>query len=193
MKVALLLRVRRRILARQDADETNVVGAIADDLERLHEPGETIALDAHLLLDLGGGHRGAGILGRGRRLGGSDPFGGRSRLGLGGAFGCTLGLSAGFDRTLGGARVRRRLGLGRLGDGRGVGRLDRGGFRRSGGRSLGLRRGCLACFDLGSGGLGSGRLGGGRGLRRTMGAANDCRLAQDGAGELGNGLHGASI
>jgi hypothetical protein len=66
VEVALLLGVRGRILAGEHAHEADVVGAIAHDLERLHEAGEPVALDAHLLLDLGGGLRGAGVVGGSR-------------------------------------------------------------------------------------------------------------------------------
>jgi hypothetical protein len=70
VKVALLLRVRRRILARQHAHEAHVVRAITQDLERLHETREPVARDSELRLDLGGRDGGARILRwRGRRFG----------------------------------------------------------------------------------------------------------------------------
>jgi hypothetical protein len=97
VKVPLLLRVRRGILARKHADQPNVVGPIAQDLESLHEPGQALALDAHLLLDLGRGLRRPRIFGwyfgwyLRRRLG---------RRGLG-------------DRTLGRRRLSGHSRLGR--------------------------------------------------------------------------------
>jgi len=53
IEVALLLRVRRRILAAHDANQSHVVGAPAHHLERLHQAREPIAIDAHLFFDLG--------------------------------------------------------------------------------------------------------------------------------------------
>jgi hypothetical protein len=71
VKLALLLGVRGRILAREHAHEPHVVRAIAQNLERLHETREPIARDAELRFDLCGRDSGAGILhGRGRRFGG---------------------------------------------------------------------------------------------------------------------------
>jgi hypothetical protein len=74
IEVALLLRARRRILAGQHAHEAHVVGAPTHHLQRLHQPGETVALDAHLLFDL-------------RRRARRALVGGRRRRRLGGAFG----------------------------------------------------------------------------------------------------------
>lgn len=180
VEVALLLGVRGRIFAREDAHETNVVGAITHDVEGLHEAGEAIALDAHLLLDLGCSLRRARVLGRRR---GSAALGGR---GLGARrFGdrfAALRLSSRLGRNVtldGGGRLGRRLGLSaRLGGRRRVRRgRDRLGLRRS--RGL-------------AGLLGLGRRFRGRGAGGTMSAANDRRFAQNDAGELGDGLHGAS-
>jgi hypothetical protein len=71
-EIALLLRVRRRILAAQHAHQAHVVRAVAHDLERLHQTGEPIAGDRQLLFDLGGGLHGAVIdRRRGGRVGGS--------------------------------------------------------------------------------------------------------------------------
>lgn len=213
MEIALLLGVGRRIVTREDANQADVVRAIANDLEGLHEPGEPIALDAHLFLDLGGRLRGARILDRDGRLCGLRLGQGRrlasGRFGLGGrAFGrarfrATLrdcrravggGLGRGRLRGLGGNR--RGLSGGRRG--LGGGRRDlRGGRRglRGGRRGLdGGRRGlCLRCCALGRGLGGAARRCRGRGTRGTVGATNHRRLTQDGAGELGDGLHGASI
>jgi hypothetical protein len=72
MKVALLFRVCRGILTGEDSDEANVVGPITQDLKSLHEPGEPVALDAHLFLDLGGSLRRTRLLDGSGRLGGSD-------------------------------------------------------------------------------------------------------------------------
>jgi hypothetical protein len=177
VEIALLLGVGRRILTREDAHEAHVVGAVAHDLEGLHEPSEAIAFDAHLLLDLGGRLRGAWILGRGRlggRLGagrlGRDlgPF----RLRRSGRLGGHVSLDGGgrFDGALRRAsRVDGRHGV--------RWRRDRLALRRSGGlRGLGLRSSSRR----------------GRGAGGTMGTANHRRFAQDGAGELGDGLHWAS-
>jgi hypothetical protein len=68
VEISLLLGVGGRILTRQNAHEADVVGAIAQDLESLHEPREPVTLDAELLLDLG------------RRLGRAWIFDGRRRL-----------------------------------------------------------------------------------------------------------------
>jgi hypothetical protein len=74
VKVALLLGVRRRVLAAQHAHQPHVVGVVAHDIERLHQPGQPIALDAERLLDLRPRRRGA-LLFDGLRLG----LGGRRR------------------------------------------------------------------------------------------------------------------
>jgi hypothetical protein len=75
--LAHLARVGRRVLALEHADETDVVHAILDGVERLEEPRQAIALDRHafLYLHAGGGIGGASGLvdhrrrGRGRRIG----------------------------------------------------------------------------------------------------------------------------
>jgi hypothetical protein len=61
VEVALLLRAGRRIFAAHHADQPNVVGAVADHLERLHQTRQAILFDPELLLDLGGRERGARI------------------------------------------------------------------------------------------------------------------------------------
>jgi hypothetical protein len=53
VEVTLFLGAGWRILAAHHAHEPHVVGAPAHHLQRLHQPGETIALDAHLFFDLG--------------------------------------------------------------------------------------------------------------------------------------------
>ena len=73
VEVALLLRAGRRIFAAHHAHQPNVVGAVADHLERLHQTRQAIFFDPELLLDLGGRERGAWIRGRLR---------GRTRLGV---------------------------------------------------------------------------------------------------------------
>jgi hypothetical protein len=114
VKVSLPLGVGGRIFAGQDPHEANVVGAVAQDLERLHKTSEPVALDAHLLLDLGSSEGRARILDR-RRLGGRSFR--RRRLG-GRRFG---------RRTIG----RRRLGLARNAFCRGLGRSGLRLCRRS--------------------------------------------------------------
>jgi hypothetical protein len=222
VKIALLLGVRGRILSREDAHQPHVVGAVAHDLEGLHEPREAIALDGHLLFDLGRRQRGSRILRR-RRVGGSRfgalTFGGalvdgagagtfigavfRDRRGL--AFGrCRLrrrlrGALGGSGRFLDGGRSvgGHRLGVLSLGA---LGNRDLSGFaaKRFGAKRFGAKR--FGAKRFGAKRLGLRRLfgrclGGGRrsGASRTMGTANERRLAQDGAGELGDGLHWASI
>jgi hypothetical protein len=59
VEVALLLGAGRRILAAQHADKAHVVGAIADHVERLHQPRQAIALDVELLFQLGRRRNGA--------------------------------------------------------------------------------------------------------------------------------------
>ncbi len=56
-EVALLLGIRRRILAGQHPHEPHVVRAPAHDLESLHQPGESITRDAELRFNLRGGRR----------------------------------------------------------------------------------------------------------------------------------------
>jgi hypothetical protein len=88
IEIALFLGARRRVFTRQHAHEPHVVGAPTHHLERLHQARQAIALDAHLLFDLGCRACGAlvdrrGLAGSplalrgGSRLGGSCPFGGR--------------------------------------------------------------------------------------------------------------------
>ena len=74
VKVALLLGAGRRIFSAHHAHEPNVVGAVADHLERLHQARQTILFDPELLLDLGRGQRGSWIgSGVGRRTRVSRP------------------------------------------------------------------------------------------------------------------------
>jgi len=155
VEVALLLRVRRRILAAHHANQPDVVGTTAHHLERLHQAREPIAIDAHLFFDLGrradrtlvDGWRRArfgrrallrrGLGGRLRRRGFALGF----TLGRGFTLGSGFALGSGF--TLGGRCLRFGGGFGsRLG--RRFGRLRR--FRRwfSSGRFGGrLGRACL--------------------------------------------------
>jgi hypothetical protein len=194
VEVALLLGVGRRVLAGEHADEAHVVRAVADHFERLHEPREPIALDPELLLDLGRGLCCARIFGwrRGRLHGGRLrrrcfrrlSFGSLAGIRRGGRLGRRLGFGvAGRRRALDG-RLRPCLG-GRLACrfALSLRRFDRlyglGGCILR--RGAALRR-CLGSFR-------SRR----RGTGRAVGAANHRRLAQNGAGELGDGLHGASI
>ena len=199
MKFALFLGVGGRILAREHAHETNVVGAIAQDLQRLHQASESIARDAHLLFDLGGGLRGPRILDRRGRLGGRRFVSGTFAGGLHGSglIPCCCVWRGGFGRRLDGLAGSFRRRLDEL----------RSNFRRclDGDNWLGrrstfrLESGGLRLADLGCGGRALDAFGRrclGRGWRRTgrtVGATDNRRLAQDGAGELGDGLHGASI
>jgi len=108
-ELTLLLGVRRRILTGQHAHEPHVVGAPAHHLERLHQPGEPIALDAELLFDLGRRQRSAFIDDSGRARVAGRFFRGRRRVCVGG-----LRLLARGLRRLG-RRLRGRargLGLG---------------------------------------------------------------------------------
>jgi len=66
VEVALLLRARRRIFAGHHAHETHVVRPPAHHLQRLHQPGQAVTLDAHLLFDLCRGANRALVSGRGR-------------------------------------------------------------------------------------------------------------------------------
>ena len=59
VEIALLLGAGGRILAAHHAHEADVVGAIANHLERLHQAGEAIPLDVELRLNLGRASRGA--------------------------------------------------------------------------------------------------------------------------------------
>jgi len=67
IEVALLLRAGRRIFAAHHAHEPNIVSAVADHLERLHQARQAIFFDPELLLDLGGRQRRSWIRGRVRR------------------------------------------------------------------------------------------------------------------------------
>jgi hypothetical protein len=193
VKVSLLLGIGGRVFAGEHAHEADIVRAVAQDLERLHQPSEPVALDAHLLFDLGGRLCRAGILGRRchkRGALGRRPLGRRS-LGRSGLLGrSSLGRSGGFGGR--GLRLgRRSLRLGshaarldiRLGRGRFGARLD-------GRDGLGRRRNRSSAFGRRRRRFGRSWRGG---VSRAVGATNDRRLAQDCAGELGDGLHGASI
>ena len=155
MKLTLLLGVRGRILARQHAHEADVVGAVSDDLERLHEAREPIALDRHLLFDLGGGLRGAGILDGSGRLRGSGLGGARVARGI------FRGGSHVVTGRLRGNLLRRRLGRSRFGGhGSGLARSFARWLRRLRGRALGGDHGLGRLRVDGSGlRIRSGRLG----------------------------------
>jgi hypothetical protein len=126
VEIALLLRVRRRILAGHHAHEPHVVGTPAHHLEGLHQAREAIAFDAQLLFDLGGGRCGRGC---GRFI---DW---RGRFSRGAALACRR-LGAGVR---GGAGVAFGCGLAA----RGVARLSRAGFRRRLGGRVGFTGGRL--------------------------------------------------
>jgi hypothetical protein len=202
VKVALLLRVRRGILAGEDAYEANVVRPIAQDFEGLHEPGQPVALDAHLFLDLGRSLRRPGLLDGNRRLRCGLSWRALGRPGLGAAdSGCLSRDLHSFHAglTLGGpGRLLHGWRFGRDGSGlrgRGLGAGLNGRGRLGGGliyQNLPNFLNLLPSLGRGFGGRPLAR----RGRRcgnRTVGAANQRRLAQDGAGELGDGLHGPSI
>ena len=127
IKVALFLGARRRLLAGHHPHEPHVVGAPAHHLERLHQAGQAIALDAHLLFDLGCRTYGALVHRRGLASA-ALAFGGRRRFGigrLGGRF------SLGGDRLVRlGRRTGRPIFAGRL-CGRRFRRCFRRCFRRS--------------------------------------------------------------
>jgi hypothetical protein len=214
-EVALLLGVRRRILAGQNAHEPDIVGAPAHHFQRLHQPREPIALDAHLLFDFGGCTRGAVIDGRcSARLGArtlrAGLFFGRGRRRLTGRFvslarrrfGRRLARRRRFLRCrfVPGGFARRLARVARGNFARRFARLARGGFGRFArsrlGRRLARRRFLRSRVGRWLGSLTRGGLLGGhrRGGRRwrgrwTMGLPNLRRLAQDDAGELGDGLH----
>lgn len=151
----------------QHADQANVTNAASRDLQRFHQPGQTIACDAHGRADgLGLGPFAQGYGGRGGfgiRLGGRGCFDGVSRL-------C-------------GSCVR------------GVSGLCRGCFRRvsSLARNLPGPRCTIAGSDRLCGfglGLDLGVLG--RGfclLLAAIGLLSVGRKAQNDAGKLGDGLH----
>jgi hypothetical protein len=153
IEVTLLLRAGRRILAAHHANESHVVGAPAHHLERLHQPGEAIALDTHLLFDLRRrAHRALVDGGRPARFSGRAFTFGRRRLRArlrGGAF--ALG------RFTGRLARRFRRGLGRRFIGRGFRRRLVGRCFRRGLVGRGFRRGLARLC----GGVGR-RLGGGR-------------------------------
>jgi hypothetical protein len=199
IEVALLLRVRRRVLAAHHAHETDVVRAVAHHLQRIQEPREPVALDAQRLFDLGRrgdrprvGLGGGGFLGRALRRGGLRR---RHLIRRGGLVGGSFALGdrgGGFD--LGRRFGRGRLGLGRrggLGGGRLAGRCLRGRRLRDwrgllGRLSLGLVETLAHLCRRGRRGLRRWRTG------RPLGPvrAPDARgLPQDGARELGDGLH----
>jgi hypothetical protein len=179
IEIALLLGRGGRVLAAHDTNQTDVVGAVANDVQRLHQAGQAVALDAQLGLQLGRSQRGPRV-GRSRRFG----RGSGRRLALGDRGGGLGGLRLG-------GRLRRRL-HGRLGPGR----LGLGPFGRPG-RLGGFRSGSL-CLDGGR------RLGRGllmrlavrrrllRLLLRPMRAPDLRSFAKDDPGELGNGFHAVS-
>jgi len=210
VEIALLLGAGGRILAAHHAHEADVVGAIANHLERLHQTGEAVPLDVELDLNLGrrfGGRASRPVVdgrrfsARGRFTFGFGTFDGRRfatfggrRLGrglLGSAFSFTFG--GGRGRSSGGLLLsfHDRGGLGsRLGGslasvsrffGRDRRRLRRRVYR---GGLLGRRfgRGCLAVRGrrLGRRGRADG----------TVGAANGRRFTQQDARELSDCLHG---
>ena len=219
-EVALLLCAGRRVFTRHHAHESDVVGAIAYDLQRLHQALQAIAFDRELLLDLGRGTRAAFVRRRGR-LGrrfafsggrccfavGRRFFGRRSRFRFRGSNRFRLGRRSRFRF---GRRFRRRRRFGvrrrsrfRFGRSFAFGRRSRFRFGRSfafggrsrfgrsfafGGRSRFRfafgRRGYRGLFGLRLRARLDGRLHG------TVGATDDRRLAQEGAGELSDGFHG---
>jgi hypothetical protein len=135
VEVALLLGAGRGILAAHHAHQTHVVGAIANDVERLHEARQALALDVELLLQLGGGAQRAFV---DRGLGGRRDLG-RRRLGHG-----LVGPRSVGRGPLGRWSLRRRTIGARNFNGRRGG--DRGGFR---GRMLGRRLGSRLGGHLG--------------------------------------------
>jgi hypothetical protein len=214
VEVALFLGAGGRILAAHHAHEAHVVGAIANHLERLHQPGEAVPLDVELDLDLG------------RRFGGraSRSVVDRRRFGARGRF--TLGFGT-FDgrrfATFGGRRLRRGLlgsafsftfgGGGRGGSSGGLllSLHDRSGLASRLGGGLGGRLARVSRFPgrdrcrfrrVYRGGLLGRRFGRGRLAVRsrrlgrrgraggTVGAANRRRFTQQDAGELSDCLHG---
>jgi hypothetical protein len=155
VEVALLLGARRRILAGHDAHQADVVGAAAHHLQRFHQPREPIALDAHLLFDLGGGLDRALVDRRRRGLLDWRGFGGVGRFARHRCRRCRRFRRFGrFRRRRFGSRFRRGSLRGRLGR-FACGRFRRcfgGGFRRGrfgarlGRLARGRFRGSFGCF-----------------------------------------------
>jgi hypothetical protein len=146
VEVALLLRVRRRILAGHHAYEPHVVGAPTHHFQRLHQAREPIAFDAELLFDLCGrrcGRRHRGFVDGRRRFRRRATFtrrrlGASFRGGTGVAF--RGGLATGRFARFGGRGRCGRLGGGRFGlAGSGLGRVGRRSVRTDIAR-LGCRR-----------------------------------------------------
>jgi hypothetical protein len=193
VEVALLLGAGRRILAAHHAHETHVVGAIADHVERLHQPRQAIAFDVELLFQLGRCGNGA-LIDIDHRRSGFRHLRlwrlGRGLLGRGSVGRRALGRWSFGRRHVDASRpvARRRLDGGRVGMlGRWrVGQLGRRrvgmlGRWRVGRRFAGERR---ARFGLG--GDGSRR---GRDWRRTMQAPNFRRLSKHNSWKLGDSFH----
>jgi hypothetical protein len=195
VEVALLLGAGRRIFAAHHAHQTHVVGAIAQNLQRLHQARQAIAFDVQLLFQLGGRPQRAFVDDRlGRHLG---------RGGLGGRlFGAGTVRRRSFGRRsfgrrrldprifgAGQSRVRRRLGRGCRVRGR-VGSRCLVGRRRSVASCLGRRR---VARELGRRRVGDRldsrlryRLNGRRG---AVHAPYRRRLAKNNPWELGNSFH----
>jgi hypothetical protein len=195
VKIALLLRLRRRIFAAQNAHQADVVGTVTQNVQRFQQARQPIALNVQLRFD-----RRARRIGR-RRLGRRGVGGRRSRRFVasgfagGGLVGCWL---AGGGRFVGVAAADFDDGAGRRTGfvwRRGIfGR--RGGFGRRRGFRVG---GCLVRqFSRRVAARFGGRLsrGGFRRFRGRLGCGGRSkrapdlrRLSQDDARKLSDGLH----
>jgi hypothetical protein len=209
VKIALLLRLRRRIFTAQNPHQADVVGTVAQNVQRFQQARQPIALNVQLRFDRRARRIGQSRLGRRRFSGRSSRRFVASGGFAGGGFagcrfaGCRFAASRRFTGVI-------AADFGRVGFGTGFVRR-RGVFRWRGGFRVGGRLGCwfvrrclaghrfAGCFARWFGrrvaaGFGGRRsVGGFRGRLwcggRSERAPDLRRLPQDDARKLGDGLH----